>query len=75
MDNSYNLLTSYKKGRDIINSCKNKPHLKVAKKYLDNFLRVFNIHYSDDYIRSTVYQMYAELYLIYDKKMDELSSF
>jgi len=63
-----NLVESYSKGVKIINSCENKTQLKAARKYMDNFLRIFQKTFPEQYIQSVVYQMYAELYLAYDNK-------
>ena len=62
------LYQSYNKGIKIIESCKNSIQLKAARKYMDNFLRVFKTTFPEQYIQSVVYQMYAEMYLAYDHK-------
>ena len=33
---------AYSKGISIISSCKNTEHLQVAKKYIDNFDKMYN---------------------------------
>ena len=68
METSLNLISSFKKGIRVVESCENLTHLKGARNYLDNFLRVFKRVYSDGYMQSTVHQLYAELYLAYDQK-------
>lgn len=62
------LYQSYNKGIKIIESCKNTTQLKAARKYMDNFLRIFQRTFPEQYIQSEVYQMYAEMYLAYDNK-------
>ena len=41
MKNEPSILTSYKKGLKIIESCKDYRHLKVAKKFINQFLNVY----------------------------------
>lgn len=67
-----NLVESYSKGVKIIDSCENKIQLKAARKYMDNFLRIFQKTFPEQFIQSAVYQMYAELYLAYDKKLTSI---
>jgi len=72
METKINIIECYDKGLKIIASCQNTEHLKAARKYLDNFLNIFRKVYSEQYIQSVSYQMYAELYLAYDKKIESL---
>ena len=72
METKINIIECYDKGIKIIASCENTEQLKVAKKYLDNFLNIFRKVYAEQYIQSVSYQMYAELYLAYDKKYGSL---
>ena len=37
---------AYSKGISIISSCKNKKHLQVARKYIENFDKMYN-HYTE----------------------------
>lgn len=63
------LLECYDKGIKIIDSCKSLTQLKAARKYMDNFQKIFKNTFPEQYIQSVVYQMYAEMYLAYDNKM------
>tara|TARA_R100000951_G_scaffold110425_1_gene108416 strand:+ start:613 stop:831 length:219 start_codon:yes stop_codon:yes gene_type:complete len=70
MKNKPSILTSYKKGLKIINSCKDFRHLKVAKNYINQFLNVYKEMYYPGY--QPAYSLYGELYIAYENKYDSL---
>jgi hypothetical protein len=63
---------AYNKGIKIIDSCKNIPQLRTAKKYNKSFLNYFLNKYHNTYLTDTCKTLYLELYLAYEKKYETL---
>ena len=70
MKNEPSILTSYKKGLKIIESCENYKQLKVAKKFINQLLNVYKEKYYPSY--QPAYSLYGELFLAYEHKYDKL---
>ena len=70
MKNEPSILTSYKKGLKVIDSCEDYKQLKTAKRYINQFLNVYKEMYYPGY--QPAYSLYGELYLAYENKYDSI---